>query len=68
MMHRSKQFSLINIFVAAAILVLLTSVNVNAQLPTPDYSGSLWTRSTLTGDWGCARNELAKKGITFRLR
>jgi len=65
MMHRSKQFSLINIFVAAAILVLLASVNVNAQLPTPDYSGSLWTRSTLTGDWGGARNTLAKKGITF---
>ena len=37
-----------------------------AQLATPDYSGSLWTRSTLTGAWGCARNELAKKGIIFK--
>ena len=35
-------------------------------MATPDYSGSLWTRSTLTGAWGCARNELAKKGITFK--
>ena len=31
----------------------------------PDYSGDLLKRSTLTGDWGGARNELARKGITF---
>jgi len=29
------------------------------------YSGNFWTRSTLTGDWGCLRNSLAAKGITF---
>lgn len=29
------------------------------------YSGDLLTRSTLTGDWGGARNDLAKKGVTF---
>jgi porin len=32
-----------------------------------DYSGDLLTRSTLTGDWGGARNDLAKKGVTFDL-
>jgi len=31
----------------------------------PDYSGSFLTRSTLTGDWGGARTDLAKKGVTF---
>jgi len=29
------------------------------------YSGDFWTRSTLTGDWGGFRNELAAEGITF---
>ena len=29
------------------------------------YSGDFLTRSTLTGDWGGARNNLANKGITF---
>lgn len=33
----------------------------------PTYSGDLWTRSTLTGDWGGARNDLAAKGLTFNL-
>jgi porin len=29
------------------------------------YSGDLWHRSTLTGDWGGSRNDLAAKGVTF---
>jgi porin len=65
MLHTSKRFSLVNILAVAVLIVLLVSVNASAQLATPDYSGSLWTRSTLTGDWGGARNTLAKKGITF---
>ncbi len=32
-----------------------------------DYSGELWERPALTGDWGGARNELAGKGISFEL-
>jgi porin len=35
--------------------------------PDDPYSGDLWTRSTLTGDWGGARNELAAKGVTIDL-
>jgi porin len=35
--------------------------------PAPDYSGDIWTRSTLTGDWGGTRNDLAKKGLTIDL-
>ena len=30
----------------------------DAPAPTP-YSGDIWNRSTLTGDWGGLRNELA---------
>lgn len=40
---------------------------VRAQMPTPDYSGDLLNRSTLTGDWGGLRNDLARKGMTFDL-
>ena len=37
-------------------------------LPTPDYSGDLLTRSTLTGDWNGARHNLAENGLHFDLR
>jgi porin len=33
--------------------------------PAPNYSGDLWTRSTLTGDWAGTRNQLADKGLTL---
>ncbi len=32
-----------------------------------DYSGDIWERPALTGDWGGSRNELARKGISFEL-
>jgi porin len=38
----------------------------DAPSPTP-YSGDIWTRSTLTGDWGGVRNQLAEKGVTLDL-
>lgn len=52
----------------AAIILLLglfLSVAAGAQEPTSPgpYSGDLWTRSTLSGDWSGARNTLAVKGI-----
>jgi porin len=31
------------------------------------YSGDIWSRSTLTGDWGGLRNQLADKGVTLDL-
>jgi porin len=38
----------------------------HAQLPqTENYSGDLWSRPALTGDWGGLRNTLAKKGVTL---
>ena len=58
----------------SAITVVLTflfgvmfAVNVNAEGSSSDnqYSGDFWSRSTLTGDWGGLRNDLASKGVTF---
>ena len=37
-----------------------------ASSATP-YSGDIWNRSTLTGDWGGLRNQLAEKGVTLDL-
>jgi len=31
------------------------------------YSGDIWNRSTLTGDWDGLRNQLAEKGVTLDL-
>ncbi len=56
-----------------AVMVLLTGILFNAlafagdAAPATTYSGDFLTRSTLTGDWGGARNDLAKKGLTFDL-
>lgn len=33
----------------------------------PDYSGDIWNRSALTGDWGGERTKLAEQGILFDL-
>jgi porin len=38
---------------------------VFAQDESKPYSGDIWSRSTLTGDWGGARKDLAAKGVTF---
>jgi porin len=58
--------------ITAAVLILFgISLSANAGAaetpPASTYSGDFWSRSTLTGDWGGARNDLAKKGVTFDL-
>ena len=57
--------------IAAAIILfgILLSVNAGAEEapPASTYSGDFWSRSTLTGDWGGVRNDLAQKGVTFDL-
>jgi len=45
--------------------VKLTLAEVSSTAP---YSGDLWHRSTLTGDWFGLRNDLAAKGLTFDMR
>jgi len=38
-----------------------------AILPIPDYSGDLFMRHALTGDWGSARTSLAENGLQFQV-
>jgi len=33
--------------------------------PVPNYSGDLWSRSYLTGNWGGLRSKLANNGVQF---
>jgi len=36
--------------------------------PVPDYTGDIWKRSALTGDWGGLRTDMANKGVTVSVR
>ena len=51
----------------AALLVscCLAGSALAAGESTAPYSGDFLSRSTLTGDWGGMRNNLANKGVTF---
>ncbi len=40
----------------------------NSPVPFKDYSGDIWTRPNLLGDWGGARTQLVERGITINLR
>jgi porin len=57
----------------AALIVVFELIAFNGTAgaaeapPENPYSGEIWSRSTLTGDWGGLRNELAEKGVTFDL-
>ncbi len=56
--------------IVASVLVLLgmsfrSPATAAEAVSTRPYSGGFFDRSTLTGDWGGARNDLAAKGITF---
>ena len=55
--------------VLTAIFLLTLSIGAQCQAadasPVNPYSGDLWTRSTLSGDWWGFRNELAAKGMTI---
>jgi porin len=53
----------------ASIIIFMASVAIASE-PSPDktYSGDWLTRSTLTGNWGGVRNDLAQKGITLDLK
>ena len=54
------------IAIVALASVCLAAQAAEEEAPSADpYSGDFLTRSTLTGDWGGARNDLAAKGITF---
>ena len=67
-MIKKSGLKLATLFVAC---ILVQSFFVAAELDAGDapaatpYSGDIWNRSTLTGDWGGLRNEWAAKGVTL---
>ncbi len=65
-MSRNNHLHPIECFPQFVLLLLaLLCLEQPAIAADPDYSGDFLKRSTMTGDWGGARNDLAKKGITF---
>jgi porin len=58
-------------FAIVVAAIFLFGIFLSARLPAAEtptanpYAGDLWSRSTLTGDWGGFRNELAAKGVTI---
>jgi porin len=46
-------------------MALRTHAGAAEPASSDPYSGDFFTRSTLTGDWGGARNDFAAKGLTF---
>src|SRR6266581_193008 len=55
------------IVMGAILLGMLLRAPVGAEEASPanPYSGDIWTRSTLSGDWWGVRNDLAAKGVTI---
>jgi porin len=54
--------------VAAVLAAMLVGMSLHTQSDAADASpdaGDPWTRSTLSGDWGGVRDELAQKGVSL---
>jgi len=64
-MVRGRQASLL--ICVLLLLGMMVPYMGGAEEASPErpYSGDIWHRSTLTGDWFGVRNDLASKGITF---
>ena len=60
-----KTSRIIATFIFLLGIALSREVRAGDAPPANPYSGDLWTRSTLTGDWGGFRNEWAAKGVTI---
>ncbi|UCD32729.1 MAG: carbohydrate porin [Desulfobacterales bacterium] len=53
------------LIIASSVCPALAEDEGGGIWPVPDYSGDIWKRSALTGDWGEHRKNLADKGITL---
>ena len=60
-----KRIGLTLSVVLMVILCMALPSQAEEAAPAKTYSGDIWSRSTLTGDWGGLRNDWAKKGVTF---
>jgi porin len=50
---------------ASSFSIPADDIDRAAQDPAPPWSGDLWTRSQLSGDWFGSRDNLAAGGVTF---
>ena len=65
----------VKVAVAAAALLLMGFASAGGAekqeeatlFPVPDYTGDLWSRSRLTGDWGGLRTKLANHGVQLEM-
>ena len=56
------------LFAGSLIALCLSKMVAAGEAPPANpYAGDIWTRWTLTGDWGALRNRLAEKGVTLDL-
>ena len=53
------------VFALLQSLFLRAELQAGEALSATPYSGDIWTRSTLSGDWWGVRNQLAEKGVTI---
>src|SRR5262245_30617976 len=60
-----SKLAVVVLFIAFQVAVLPAATNAAGAPPPNPYSGDLWTRSTLSGDWWGLRNDLAAKGVTL---
>lgn len=60
-----KTTRIIAAFIFLLGIALSREVRAGDAPPANPYSGDIWTRSTLSGDWWGVRNQLAEKGITI---
>ncbi len=60
-----RLFSVLIVFIVLQLGAFSQSIQAGDAPPATPYSGDIWNRSTLTGDWGGLRNEWAAKGVTI---
>jgi porin len=63
-MHSLRNM-LLGLIIFATPLIAVGQEQPKGLLPIPDYSGDLWTRSHLAGDFNGGRTALADKGVQF---
>ena len=60
-----RRVAIAGLSVLLGVGLRIQAVAAEAEAAAQPYSGSVFTRSALTGDWLGTRNALAEKGITF---
>ncbi len=62
-----KRTAVVVIILLMAGITFVAPAIAEEAAPALNYSGDLWSRPALTGDWGGLRNEWARKGLTLDL-